>query len=296
MIFLILLPTKEYFYSAPVLPLIEKESLELNTYHIIDPTNWKLITPDTITTTIKIKAIKGQFDFQRIMSIPSFGYHQDSGLLYSSINKIQGNDGWNNMNEARHNHSWFIWKPTLSWKNKSDILKSKELELNLIIYKKNNIPFPISFNIKFNDFNYNKVSRVWLTFTSNPFNIFNNNIVSKHSIDPPLILKNTNIYLTKSNWSIKNNIGIVKIPLISQQGNIDIKNISGNEKNKINSWFSWTIENKIQNKNIIYIICKINNNYKKTLQNFPLFYKIYVKDKHINRYIIVEIKLLENPF
>lgn len=292
----------ENFYTASTIPTQTAYPLELNTQHMVDPTGWKWESNNTITTIIQIKALTGQLDFQNIMAIPTFGYHQDSGLQYSSVNNLQNLNGWDFINEARHGHEWFWWQLLPTWQNKTDIEKSKILELKLIIKNTNKKPeFPISFGIKIHDFNYNNVLRFWLTFTQDPINgmshSYNKNILSKHIILPPLILKNNNVSILPSKWKIINNIAYSKINLIAQQGDIDINNIFGNEKNNNKSWFSWSINNNLSlnKKNIINIFCKINNNYKKPFK-FPVYYKIYIKDNNMERYVILNIKIIENPY
>ena len=51
----------------------------------------------------------------------------------------------------------------------------------------------------------------------------------------------------------------------------------------------------VNKKNINNIFCKINNNYKKPFK-FPVYYKIYVKDNNMERYVILNIKIIEYPY
>ena len=300
---LILSPSQiEYFYTTTNIPVATADPLELNTQHIVDPTGWRWDSDNTITTTIKIKAITGQLEFQSIMEIPSLGYHQDSGLQYSSWNKIQGTNGWDYMNEARHGHGWFWWQPTVDWQNKTDLEKSKELELKLVLNNTDKKPeFPVSFGLKIHDFNYNNVLRFWLTFTRDPFlempHLRNQKAVSTHTLAPPLMLKSTNIRILPSDWKMKDNIATVKVPLIAQQGGIDWTRIVGNEKGPSNKWFSWNINHKshLHGPITINIFCKINNNYDPP-KHFPAFYNIIIKDKHMQRHIIVQLEITENPY
>ena len=143
--------------------------------------------------------------------------------------------------------------------------------------------------------------RFWLTFTQDPLgdmsHSYEQKAISRHTLVPPLMLKNTNISISLSNWRIVNNIASVKVPLLAQQGGIDWTRIYGNEKGQSNKWFSWNTDHKshLHGPITINIFCKINNIYKPP-SHFPVTYKIRVKDKHMDRYIIVQLKLLGNPF
>jgi len=297
----------ENFYIGSDTPITTADPLRLSTQHIIDPTGWRWDSPQTISTVIKIKADTGQLDFQNIMAIPSFGYYQNSGLEYSSWNKLQGTNGWDYMNEARHGHGWFWWQPTVNWQNRSDLEKSKELELKLIINTKelespyDKIDFPLSFGLKIHDYNYNNVLRFWLTFTSDPVkgmsHPYEQKAISTHTVAPPLMLKNTYISIPSNLWKIHNNIAAVIVPLVAQQGGIDWTNITGPEKGPSNKWFSWDTDHKSQLHGpiTVKIYCKINNTYKPP-SHFPVIYHIRIKDKHMQRYVIVQLKLTGNPY
>jgi hypothetical protein len=291
----------ENFFIATVNQVATADPLKLNiTQPIVDPTGWRWDSDHTITTVIKIKAITGQLNFRDIMAIPSLGYHSNSGLEYSSWNKVQGTNGWSYLNEARHGHGWFWWQPTVRWQNLTDLQKSKELEIKLIVNNSDKIPeFPVSFGLKIQDFNYGHVLRVWLTFTHDPMvgMVGNQKAVATHTIAPPLILKNTNLHIAPKLWRIHKNIATVVVPLSVQQGGIDWTNIQGTNKGAPTRWFSWDINHNTHAHGPTSIIlqCKINNHYKAPLQ-FPVLYKIKIKDKHMERYIIVQLKLLGNPF
>ena len=124
-------PITEKFYIGSDVPVATVDPLRLNTQHIVDTSGWIWDSPQTLITVIKAET--GQFDVRNIMAIPSLGYHQNSGLEYSSCNKLQGTDGWDYINEARHGHGWFWWQPSVNWQNKTDLEKSKELEIKLIV-------------------------------------------------------------------------------------------------------------------------------------------------------------------
>jgi len=305
LMFLILKPQYiETFYTSARIPVATADPLVLDPPYIYDPTGWRWDSNNTISTVIKIKAKTGQMDTRDIMAIPTLGYHQNSGLEYSSWNKVQGTNGWAYLNEARHGHGWFWWQPTVKWQNQTDEQKRKELEIKLIInnsVKEKDLPeFPVSFALKIQDFNYSGVYRFWLTLTHDPVlgmsHPYEQKAIAKHTIAPPLILKNTNLVIRPNLWRINGNIATVTVPLSSQQGGIDWTNIKGKNKGS-SEWFSWDInhDKDVHGPTSVSLHCKINNNYKPPLK-FPVSYLIKVKDKHMERYIIIQLKLLGNPF
>ena len=117
------LPYIEHFYVSTntVTQVATADPLVLDPPHIYDPTGWRWDSNNTISTVIKIKAKTGQMDTRDIMAVPTLGYHQNSGLEYSSWNKIQGTNGWGYLNEARHGHGWFWWQPTVRWQNQTHV-------------------------------------------------------------------------------------------------------------------------------------------------------------------------------
>lgn len=287
----------ETFYVLENKKNVPSEPLILNTYHIVNPQGWKWYSKNTISTVINIRAKKGQMNYKDIMAIPDMGYHRNSGLEYSNINKIQGTNGWEYLNESRHDHEWFRWRPTLSWQRKSHEEKTKGIQIRLLVnaQKETGLIFPVSFGLKIHDFNYNKVSRVWITFTSNPvITDVKTPLISIHHIHQPLMLQSTNINITNGKWKKKNkNILVSTIQLKAEQGEIDFENITGKDKNS-QKWFSWSLVKNFEDKNTLSVICKVNNNYSHPNQ-FPYVSKISVKDKNIPRYIIVQLVLLHNP-
>jgi len=66
------------------------------------------------------------------------------------------------------------------------------------------INFPISFGLKLHDVNYNNVLRFWLTFTYDPItgmsHPYEQKAIAKHTIAPPLILKNTSVSISSYIW------------------------------------------------------------------------------------------------
>ena len=298
----------EYFYSPITTDYISiSEPLELDKDIIVDPSNWKWESNNVITTIINIKAIKGQINFQDIMSVPNLGFYKNSGLEYTSSNKLQGKNGWFYLNQARHGHEWFWWQPTFNWQNKSDESKRTEIEIILIITNSKTKPeFPISFRLKIPDFNYRRSSNVLLTLTHNPidymisyYNISESSLLNSqtsYKLLPPLILKHTNISIGSNLWKIYNNIAHVNVPISIQQGTIDWKNINGNYKDSSNTWFSWTTNYNfnLNNPNKITIRCIINSFYKQP--SFPVEYTIKIKDNNMKRFIYVKLKVFDNPF
>lgn len=280
-----------------------KDQMELEKFNLYDPSDWKQESIDGVnvfTTVFKIKALRGQIDFD-VMATPSFGVQTNSGLEYSNINKLQGTNGWDYLNEARHGSNWFWWRPTVEWQNLPELQKRTFLEIQIIITNIDKPPeFPVSYVLKIQDFNYNKSFRFWLTFTCNPIlDVGNSSLVSTHTIASPLILKQTNINIFHNIWTVNNNIAIVNIPITIQQGSINIignnLDIDGKEKNinNINKWFSWNI----LNENSIIIQCKINNNFIFDIpSSFPTYYLIKFKDMNMNRYVYVKLNIISNPF
>ena len=70
----------ENFYTTDGTQVATADPLELEKYHIFDPTGWRCGPNNTLVNIIKIKAITGQIDFEDIMAIPTLGYHSNSGL------------------------------------------------------------------------------------------------------------------------------------------------------------------------------------------------------------------------
>jgi hypothetical protein len=281
------------------------DPMELEKFHLYDPTGWKWELIDgvkVLTNVFKINALRGQIDYIDVMATPSFGFQTNSGLEYSNINKLQGTDGWYYLNEARHGKNWFWWRPTIEWQNLPELQKRTNLEIQIIITNVDKPPeFPVSYVLKIQDFNYNRTVRFWLTLTYNPvLGMSNNsNLVSTHTIAPPLMLKQTQISLFNKVWKVNNNIAIVNIPITIQQGsvgligdNLDIKGLDIEKKN-INKWFSWNI----LNENSIIIQCKINNNFTYDIpSSFPIYSLIKIKDMNMDRYVYIKLKIISNPF
>jgi hypothetical protein len=299
----------EYFYSSTSRgKIVTVDPLELDKYIILDPGNWTCESENVITTIIKIKAIKGQISFQNIMSVPNFGFYKNSGLEYTTVNKLQGTDGWFYLNQARHGHNWFWWYPTVNWQNKKDEEKRTELEIRLIVKKSETKPeFPLSFGLKIPDFNYDKSVRVWLTLTHNPIDYMSKSCTtpatpllksssSLYKLSPPLLLKHANISIGNNLWKIYNNLAHVNIIIPIQQGNIDWMDITGLYKDSNKTWFSWktNYDYNLHDSTEIKIQCTANSFYN--TPSFPASYTIKIKDKNMKRFIYVKLKVLDNPF
>jgi hypothetical protein len=299
----------EYFYSPTTSGEVSMaDPLELDKDVIVDPCNWKWDSGNVITTIINIKAIKGQINFQDIMTVPNLGFYQNSGLEYTSVNKLQGTNGWFYLNQSRHGHGWFWWQPTVHWQNQTDEAKRTELEIRLIVTNSKTKPeFPVSFGLKIPDFNYERSVRVWLTLTHNPIdymssscNISDTSLLnvpaSSYKLLPPLLLQHSNISIGNNLWKIYNNVAQVNVPISIQQGGIDWTNITGNYKDSSNTWFSWTsnYDSHLHSPTEITIQCTANSFYKPP--SFPVYYTIKIKDKNMKRFIYVKLKVLDNPF
>ena len=242
---------------------------------------------------------------ENIMGIPNLGYFTNSGLEYSNWNKLQGTNGWAYLNQARHGHGWFWWQPSVAWQNLTTEEQRKEIELKIIIVNSDKRPeFPVAFGLVIPDFNYNRSVRFWLTFTHDPMigmtHPYNQNPVAKHTVAPPLLLHRTYISIPKHLWRIVNNIAEVDVPISVEQGGIDWTNITGSNKRTSknrdnNRWFSWDVTPETLNSPTSIIIqCKVNSNYLPPL--FPVSYFIKLKDRHMDRYIYVQLIILGNPF
>jgi hypothetical protein len=242
------------------------------------------------------------------MSVPNFGFYKNSGLEYTTVNKLQGTDGWFDLNQARHGHNWFWWYPTVNWQNKKDEEKRTELEIRLIVKNSETKPeFPLSFGLKIPDFNYDKSVRVWLTLTHNPIDYMSNSCTtpttpllksssSFYKLSPPLLFKHANISIGNNLWKIYNNIAHVNIIIPIQQGNIDWMDITGLYKDSNKTWFSWKInyDYNLHDSTEIKIQCTANSFYN--TPSFPASYTIKIKDKNMKRFIYVKLKVLDNPF
>ncbi len=310
-VFILIFIFSQNIYSKENFHIPNKDLLVIQPEHIIDPPGWRWDSDNVITTTFKIRAVKGEMGFENIFGIPNLGYFTNSGQEYSAWNKLQGTNGWAYLNQARHGHGWFWWQPTVRWQNLKTEEKRKYLEIKIMVVNSDKKPeFPVAFSLIIPDFNYGRSVRFWLTFTHDPMigmtHPYNQNPVAKHTIAPPLLLHRTYISIPKNLWRIQGNIAEVNVPITVEQGGIDWTNITGKEQiteNQITgnqfttpNWFSWKINHRthLHSPTSITIQCFANNNILPP--QFPASYFIRIKDKHMERYIFVQLIILGNPF
>jgi hypothetical protein len=291
---------QEHFDSPQV-----AQPLEIDNNIMVNPIGWRWTNETTITTQVRFTVNKGECDYENLVGRPGLGFPSKSdGFGYTTWNRMQGNNAWFAWNEGTGGTGWFWWKPTAYWHNLSSYEKAKMLELDLMITNVGVVPaFPVGYSITCPDANFSRSVRVWVQFTRNPMADMSHPFEQapdkriRHDRAPPLQVEHTTLTIPADKWTILNQeTATLDIPIKARQGGIDWTMIKGADKHG-RGWFSWSINanSHIQSRSKVVLSAKLHQQLEPPA-HFPAHYLVEIKDAHRDRYVRVNIVLLNNPF